>query len=100
MADNCLGNLKHIFETDNLVLHEKDKSYQGSWKRRGGIGAFMMLCRKWDRLEAFVEEKNYDIFQAIRDDPRDEGVLDDIRDLRRYLALIESEMTNQLNDNV
>jgi hypothetical protein len=100
MPDECLANLQNILVNDSVVIHEKDKSYRGSWKKRGGVGAFMMLCRKWDRLEAFVEATDYDIFKAIQSDSRGESVLDDIRDLRRYLALVEAEIITQQNDNV
>ena len=57
----------------------------------------MMLARKWDRLEKQVKEANYDVFQAVVDDPREEGILDDIKDLRRYLALVETHMREQLD---
>ena len=33
------------------------------------------------------------VFAAAHADGRDEGVLDDIRDLRRYLLLVDSEVT-------
>lgn len=73
-------------------LHEAEQSYGDSWKQRGGVGAFMMLARKWDRLEKQVSEQGYDVFQAVAYDTREEGVLDDIRDLRRYLFLVEAEV--------
>jgi hypothetical protein len=77
---------------DHVKLEEAEQSYGDSWKQRGGVGAFMMLARKWDRLEKQVTEQGYDIFQAIAYDGREEGVLDDIRDLRRYLFLVEAEV--------
>lgn len=85
--------LTDIASNDVTVLLEKEKSYGGSWKKRGGVGAYMMLARKWDRLENFLEKfsNRYDIFAAIAADSRDEGLLDDIRDLRRYLMLVEME---------
>lgn len=73
-------------------LHEAEQSYGDSWKKRGGVGAFMMLARKWDRLENQVTKVNYDVFQAIKEDTRPEGILDDIQDLRRYLLLVEAEV--------
>lgn len=101
MTDQCLEHLKAIFEEDNVVLHQKDRAYRGSWKKRGGVGAFMMLCRKWDRIEVHVQGFNWDIFKSIKEDPRDyESILDDIRDLRRYLGLVEAEMVEQQNDDV
>lgn len=80
-------------------LHEAEKSYGDSWKQRGGIGAFMMAARKWDRLEKQVTEHGYDIFAAMEADQRDEGILDDIRDLRRYLFLIDAEICNRTSQD-
>jgi hypothetical protein len=81
---------------DAEALAHSQKSYGDSWKKRGGIGAFMMLARKWDRLENQTEKFNYDIFEAIESDPHPEGILDDIGDLRRYLFLVEAEIRGKL----
>ena len=83
---------------DVSALHEAEKSYGDSWKKRGGIGAFMMLARKWDRIENQSNDYTYDIFLALEEDQRPEGLIDDIRDLRRYLLLVEAEMALQNND--
>ena len=107
-----LDHLAAVAEDDVAVLQEKDKQYGGSWKRRGGAGAYMMLARKWDRLEQLMAREativnrsrlgkpnvvvgQYDIFGHIQTDTRQEGVIDDIRDLRRYLLLIEAEARAQ-----
>jgi|TARA_Y100001938_G_scaffold139611_1_gene206700 hypothetical protein len=79
-------------------LHNAEQSYGDSWKKRGGIGAFMMLARKWDRIEKQSCDYTYDIFLALEEDKRPEGLIDDIRDLRRYLLLVEAEMALQNND--
>ena len=52
----------------------------------------MMLARKWDRIENILSNK-WDIFAAIRKDPsgKDGSMLAEIRDLRRYLMLVEAE---------
>jgi hypothetical protein len=64
----------------------KDRSYGASWKRRGGPGAFMVMARKWDRLEAQMEIADYNIFDIRKDAVED---LDDtILDLVNYLLLI------------
>jgi hypothetical protein len=76
-------------------LHVSEQSYGDSWKQRGGVGAFMMLARKWDRLEKQVEDKHYDIFKSAQADKRKEGIIDDVRDLRRYLMLVEAELIRQ-----
>ena len=87
-------NLKKLTDKDIDSLELAEQSYGDSWKKRGGVGAFMMLARKWDRLENKVEEFSWDVFEAIECDLRDEGILDDIRDLRRYLLLVEDHMEN------
>lgn len=86
-----LGQLTGIAMRDANGLIAAHKHYGNSWKKRGGVSAFMMLCRKWDRLEKFLEEQGYDIFKALDADTRGEGIIDDIRDLRRYLLLVEAE---------
>ena len=82
-------------ESDIETLVEKEEDYGDSWKKRGGVGAFMMLARKWDRIENSLSDRvdeRYDIFHAMMQAMRDDGILDDIRDLRRYLLLVESEV--------
>jgi hypothetical protein len=89
-----MAHIKNIALEDVKELERKEQTYQGSWKRRGGIGAFMMVARKWDRLESITTRLNYDIFAAIKDDlsGKDGSALAEIRDLRRYLLLIEAEI--------
>lgn len=86
-----LRNLQPIASEDVAGLEQAQTHYGSSWKKRGGVGAMMMLSRKWDRLEKFVEEHGWDIFAALAADERGEGVIDDLRDLRRYLLLVEAE---------
>lgn len=108
-----LDHLETVAREDVEGLKKAQKSYGDSWKKRGGVGAFMMLARKWDRLEealrpgdgaaqgvARVALKSddhaacapFDIFRAAELDTRAEGIIDDIRDLRRYFLLVESEL--------
>lgn len=104
--DPAMGHMAHLQRVatgDVEHLREKERTYRGSWKRRGGVGAFMMLARKWDRLEGMLghPEQNtvptwgqYDIFGAVEQQPSGEDgtVLAEIRDLRRYLLLVEAEL--------
>tara|TARA_R100001086_G_C11692628_1_gene219021 strand:- start:135 stop:515 length:381 start_codon:yes stop_codon:yes gene_type:complete len=83
---------------DTEQLHISEQSYGDSWRKRGGVGAFMMLARKWDRLENQTIAHNWDIFKAIESDERPEGILDDIKDLRRYLFLVEAHMRTKDSD--
>ena len=84
--------VKDLCLNDYTSLCEAEKTYGNSWKKRGGVGAFMMLARKWDRIENLTQKYDYDIFHAIEEHPELTGVIDDIRDLRRYLLLVEAEM--------
>jgi len=70
MSDVDMGHMEFLEQVtieDCASLREKEATYQGSWKRRGGVGAFMMMARKWDRLEVMVKNQTfqYDIFRAI-----------------------------------
>jgi len=91
--------VEQVAQKDVTKLHKAEQSYGNSWKQRGGVGAFMMLARKWDRLEKQVNESNYDIFLAAEKDNRAEGILDDIQDLRRYLMLVEAEIIRKETTN-
>lgn len=98
-----LDYLERVARCDVDTIEEKEKAYGDSWKSRGGIAAFMILARKWDRIEQFVRARldpskglpgasRDNIFEHIAADHRSEGILDDIRDLRRFLLLVEAEM--------
>jgi hypothetical protein len=96
-----MNYLRAVANSDIESLQHKEKTYQGSWKKRGGCGAFFMLARKWDRIENILNRAEYrwDIFAVMdteSDHEGDEGedgtLLAEIRDLRRYLMLVEAEM--------
>lgn len=111
-SSSYLRHLGEVASEDVEGLLKAEESYGDSWKRRGGVGAFMMLARKWDRIENALNPgcvrgdqreapiaartnspvPAFDVFAAIEADKRSEGVIDDIRDLRRYLMLVEAEM--------
>lgn len=90
-----LAHLSDVQRHDHYTILRKEEEYDASWKQRGGVGAFMMLARKWDRVENQVRALGYDIFSAIVGDRRPEGILDDIADLRRYLTLVEAYARHQ-----
>ena len=99
-----LDTVQSICINDHVSLCKSDESYGDSWKKRGGVGAFMMLARKWARIENQVKQgeqferyQEYDVFQAIEKDTNPTGIIDDIRDLRRYLLLVEAEMVRLKN---
>lgn len=90
------AQLGHAIE----VILDKNREYGGSWKSRGGVGAFMMFARKWDRLENALtirdEQKKVigfrDLFAVAEKDTRAEGIVDDLEDLRNYLILAIDEI--------
>ena len=86
--------MKEVGVGDAVALRKAQESYGDSWRMRGGVGAFMMLARKWDRIENQAKDNDYDVFKTIEIDPSTNGILDDIRDLRRYLLLVEAYCVN------
>jgi hypothetical protein len=111
-----LNHVMDIAREDAEGLIKGDPKYGYSWKKRGGVGAYMMATRKFDRLDNSLQPvddvdregyiarlgrwlekpiRPFDILEALRHDTRSEGVIDDIRDLRRYLLLIEAEARAQ-----
>lgn len=89
--DGHMRHLPGIAEDDINHLIRKEKKYKGSWKKRGGPGAFHMLARKIDRIENEVAEKGDDIFELCKDPDFRKN---EVGDLRRYLMLVEAEMRN------
>ena len=87
--------MKEVAQADLHALQRAEQSYGDSWKRRGGVGAFMMLARKFDRIEHQSEKHGWDVLEAGRVFSGETGLLDDIRDLRRYLLLVEQEILTQ-----
>lgn len=88
-----LEHLSQIAKEDVTGLEEAHTHYGDSCLKRGGVGLFMMLARKWDRLENSLRNEpsnKWDVLEKIRSDSRAEGVIDDIRDLRRYLMIVEA----------
>lgn len=88
-------------DADGLVVSYG--KYGDSWRKRGGWEAFANLSRKWDRIERSVLGRaDRDIFAAIRNGKATDGsvdgkdsLLDDIRDLRRYLLLVDEYIVRE-----
>ena len=89
-----MSYLEQVVHRDLTTLHHKEATYGGSWKKRGGAGAYMVAFRKVDRLENITTKYGYDIFRALEADMSgaDGSALAELRDLRCYLILIEAEM--------
>ncbi len=67
MYSEIISLVEEVAKIDVEKLHKAEQSYGNSWKQRGGIGAFMMLARKWDRLEKQVNENNFDVFPRCKE---------------------------------
>jgi len=70
-----------------------------SWKKRDGAGAFFTIARPWDRFESISKTAGYDLFAKIGEEGlegQDGTLIACVRDLRRYLMLVEAEMTERL----
>lgn len=69
-----------------LTVARKEVEYGSSWRKRGGVDSFMMLARKWDRIEHQVQARGWNLLTLLEDD-RHDGPRDDLRDLIGYLTL-------------
>jgi hypothetical protein len=88
--------IEPVAETVVETIRKKDsrQAYGGSWLKRGGVGAFMMLARKWDRIELAAQQCDveWDVIRAAQHDKREEDVEEDINDLIGYLILVSAEI--------
>ena len=85
--------MSDIAQEDHEQLVAKNRRYGDSWIKRGGVDTYMMLARKWDRIEHIVEGNGFNVVTlAVGEDDGDESLLDQIGDLRRYLLLVEAEV--------
>ncbi len=75
------------------LVESKGKTYGDSWKSRGGVGAFMMLARKWDRIANMLSQES-DSGDWLRFNRllRGCGALEDLIDLYGYLLLVHDEV--------
>ncbi len=93
--DRQLHRLSFITKELVKYVNDKDIQYGSSWRKRGGAGAFMVIARKWDRIEQACETRHpakYDIFDVFETDGRSETILDDCLDLVGYLLILVEHM--------
>lgn len=90
--DILMKKVDKVFQELARIMIHKGKVYGDSWKQRGGVGAFMMLARKWDRIENQCAKEGYDIFKVLALDTGVDGIKDDVKDLCNYLLLVLSEI--------
>lgn len=99
--------LGKIADEDLNYIKRKDVQYSASWKKREGPGAFFTIVRPWDRFESIARKgidglltpvPPFDIFGIIQHEGLtgpDGSLIACVRDLRRYLLLLEAEMTQR-----
>lgn len=92
------GMSADVARRDVEELKIKNASYGESWKRRGGVGAFMMLARKWDRIETLLGYTGGGATFEHLLSVNPGNVLDDIGDLRRYFLLVEDEAVRLMKE--
>lgn len=88
---------------NNMVslLQSKDQTYRGSWRKRGGRGAWFTMIRPIDRLEKIVEQHDDDIFKALLDDDakgitgQDGSVMATLNDIMGYCMLVKAHFLLQ-----
>jgi len=91
------SQVKTVAAEDVALLTKKGEDYADTWKAEGGYSAFFNIYRKWQRIYQQIKQDKpncpkYDVFAHIAADTRQDGIIDDIKDLRCYLLLIEAEM--------
>ena len=97
------SSLQAVTEDDVTALIESRIHYGDSWRAEGGFSAWFNIKRKVDRLvklmsrDATPTRDRYDIFGHIQSDLAEggEAVLDAVRDMRRYLILVEAHLVQQ-----
>lgn len=87
--------IRNLADGDIEKLVNAQKSYGHSWISRGLRGAYFVMVRKIDRIENQMRQANFDLPAALSMFPGKDGIIDDIRDLRQYLLLIEAEIIAQ-----
>lgn len=85
MEDNL--EIQKILPELLLLQNRKETFYGQSWRKRGDIGAFITIARKWDRIENIMEKAMVEGTKTLFDGSSDlstETVLDTIADLALY----------------
>lgn len=88
---------------DVTELTAADEVYGSSWMARGGVGAFFVTVRKYDRIansiKSIPEQDLQRWLGSVYKIPG-EGPWNDLRDLRKYLILWLSERLAIVNDGI
>lgn len=68
-----------------LQVHPlKEKTYKGSWAKRGYCGTFYTIVRPWDRINGVFEDENQHLKTYTLADVRNRAFFDSLMDLALY----------------
>lgn len=93
MSSDHLKYVDLVANNDVKIVTFRDgpTRYNGSWKKRGGVGIAMNLFRKIDRIDNSIQP-SWNIIEHLVMDMSPDGLIDDVRDLRQYLLMLEALM--------
>lgn len=92
-----LDYIPQVMSKINTMVADGHAKYGDSCLSRGPVGLYMMLARKWDRLDKSGKEHNYDMDAAIVANPPPDGLIDDIDDLIVYLVIMRADWLARMN---
>jgi len=74
-------------KVNKLILEQKSPVYKDSWRKRGLVGIYHNLCRKWDRIENIFEDEELSGGRELNVEllpTGDESIVETIADLFAY----------------
>lgn len=90
MSTEHLDYLPNVVRELETMVFQKESKYDGSWKARGGVGAYFVSVRKFDALENMVKAHGYNVFAELGQSG-DGTIEDTLRDIVGYGMLILAE---------
>lgn len=90
MSTEHLDFLHRIVTDVEALIRSKERTYNGSWKKRGGVGAYFVSARKYDSLEQLMSKVGYDLFADLGKSG-DGTVEDTLLDIAGYALLALAE---------
>lgn len=93
--------LCQIAKQDTRTILQKEHTYKGSWKKRGGQGAFFTFARPIDRYEEIAKQGDYDLLGILQKEydsgtyGQDGTLSATVKDIRCYLLLLEAEAASR-----
>lgn len=79
--------LSFALKVNKIIIHDKSPEYKDSWRKRGLVGIYHNLCRKWDRIENVFEDERLSGGRELNVDllsEGDESIVETVADLFAY----------------